>query len=151
MQVYGYRYCLVTNIVRNIFRRYKVIQVWNDKRWSKWWKINSFGWTKPSLSITLTALLSPWSQLDIYNSCVYRLQLHAKFYGGSCLPPRCPGRDSTAADHKSSIIYSSGFFGRGQRKAITLPACCRSVRQQTSTRELHGNCCRTRNWKYFHS
>lgn len=77
----------------------------------------------------------------------YCPQFHLLFWAGSC-----PALDSTAADHKSGDIYSSGLFWRGQRKAINLPACCPSMSQHNnSKRELNGNRCHILNWKYFHS
>lgn len=68
------------------------------------------------------------------------------------LCPGCPGVDGAAADHKSGVIYSSGLFWRGQRKAINLPACRPSMSQHNnSKREPDGNRCHILNWKYFHS
>ncbi len=68
------------------------------------------------------------------------------------LCPHCPSLDGTAADHKSGVIYSSGLFWRGQRKAINLTACCPSMGQHNnSKRELNGNRCHILNRKYFHS
>ncbi len=68
------------------------------------------------------------------------------------LCPHCPSLDGTAADHKSGVIYSSGLFWRGQRKAINLAACCPSMGQHNnSKRELNGNRCHILNRNYFHS